>query len=305
MGLCKCPKRKVTNLFCYEHRVNVCEFCLVDNHPNCVVQSYLNWLTDSDYDPNCQLCQQPLQEGETIRLNCLHLLHWRCFDDWAAGFPATTAPAGYRCPCCNKEVFPPINEISPLIEKLREQLKQSNWARAALGLPVLPELARPVTVPKQVYNPPTLPNNVSQNPSFNRSSTPATHLEMEDLSGYSASNADVTFARKKNAAYNQESDTQPLIENDRDDESNKYKRRPVGEWAKGLWKAKYGSNVPQDRLSGRKKILFIIFLAFIVLLTLFIVLKRAGISGENDPMFDPMANPNIRVALEDSRLAHI
>lgn len=32
MGLCKCPKRKVTNLFCFEHRVNVCEHCLVANH---------------------------------------------------------------------------------------------------------------------------------------------------------------------------------------------------------------------------------------------------------------------------------
>jgi hypothetical protein len=33
MGLCKCPQRKVTNLFCYEHRVNVCEHCLMQNHP--------------------------------------------------------------------------------------------------------------------------------------------------------------------------------------------------------------------------------------------------------------------------------
>lgn len=32
MGLCKCPKRKVTNLFCFEHRVNVCESCLVTGH---------------------------------------------------------------------------------------------------------------------------------------------------------------------------------------------------------------------------------------------------------------------------------
>ena len=32
MGLCKCPKKKVTNLFCFEHRVNVCENCLVANH---------------------------------------------------------------------------------------------------------------------------------------------------------------------------------------------------------------------------------------------------------------------------------
>ena len=33
MGLCKCPKRKVTNQFCFEHRVNVCEHCIVQNHP--------------------------------------------------------------------------------------------------------------------------------------------------------------------------------------------------------------------------------------------------------------------------------
>lgn len=32
MGLCKCPKRKVTNQFCFEHRVNVCEHCMVTNH---------------------------------------------------------------------------------------------------------------------------------------------------------------------------------------------------------------------------------------------------------------------------------
>lgn len=33
MGLCKCPKRRVTNQFCFEHRVNVCEHCMVTNHP--------------------------------------------------------------------------------------------------------------------------------------------------------------------------------------------------------------------------------------------------------------------------------
>ena len=32
MGLCKCPKRKVTNQFCFEHRVNVCEHCMVQRH---------------------------------------------------------------------------------------------------------------------------------------------------------------------------------------------------------------------------------------------------------------------------------
>lgn len=37
MGLCKCPQRKVTNIFCYEHRVNVCEHCLMQNHPKVII----------------------------------------------------------------------------------------------------------------------------------------------------------------------------------------------------------------------------------------------------------------------------
>lgn len=312
MGLCKCPKRKVTNLFCYEHRVNVCEFCLVDNHPNCVVQSYLNWLTDQDYDPNCAICKTTLTQGETIRLNCLHLLHWRCFDDWAASFPPNTAPAGYRCPCCSQEVFPPINEVSPLIEKLREQLKQSNWSRNALGLPVLPELKR-AAKPAPYVPPPPQPDD-SQMPKevpvhHNRSATPATHLEMEDTASYSVSNSDVTFARKKNYASESSSDTRPLLQQDRDadNEENKYKRRPTMDWMRGLWRAKHGAGVPQDRASGRKLAIFVMFLALLALVTLITVLKRAGYNGEHnsDPMFDPMANPNIRVAVDDSRLPHI
>ena len=33
MGLCKCPRRRVTPLFCFEHRVNVCESCMISSHP--------------------------------------------------------------------------------------------------------------------------------------------------------------------------------------------------------------------------------------------------------------------------------
>jgi hypothetical protein len=39
MGLCKCAKKKVTNIFCFEHNVNVCEHCLVSDHER--VNSYL------------------------------------------------------------------------------------------------------------------------------------------------------------------------------------------------------------------------------------------------------------------------
>ncbi len=91
MGLCKCPKRRVTNLFCFVHRVNVCEDCMVAQHPRvsdkprtpsvrllilaflhmqCVVQSYLKWLEDSDYDPVCVLCSKNILEGDVVRLVC-------------------------------------------------------------------------------------------------------------------------------------------------------------------------------------------------------------------------------------------
>jgi hypothetical protein len=92
MGLCKCPKRRVTNQFCFEHRVNVCEHCMVQKHPKviiftsnfcqiymyikknsclqCVVQSYLQWLQDSDYNANCPFCDQELTEETCVRLVC-------------------------------------------------------------------------------------------------------------------------------------------------------------------------------------------------------------------------------------------
>ena len=40
MGLCKCAKKKVTNLFCFEHHVNVCEYCLVSDHERVIFIIY-------------------------------------------------------------------------------------------------------------------------------------------------------------------------------------------------------------------------------------------------------------------------
>lgn len=36
----------------------------------CIVQSYLQWLQDSDYSSNCRLCNTPLASRETTRLVC-------------------------------------------------------------------------------------------------------------------------------------------------------------------------------------------------------------------------------------------
>ncbi|VDM34239.1 unnamed protein product [Hydatigera taeniaeformis] len=130
MGLCKCKRKKVTNLFCFEHRVNVCEFCLVTNHPKCVVKSYLHWLKDSDYSPQCSLCLQDLDNGEDcVRLLCLDIFHWRCLDNYASQLPAATAPAGYVCPSCSMCIIPLMNQGGPVAELLRQKLLSAKWAK--------------------------------------------------------------------------------------------------------------------------------------------------------------------------------
>ncbi|XP_022333984.1 zinc finger protein-like 1 homolog [Crassostrea virginica] len=152
MGLCKCPKKKVTNLFCFEHRVNVCENCLVANHSKCVIKSYLQWLQDSDYNPNCSLCHNTLndnQYGDCIRLTCYDIFHWPCLNQYAQQFPANTAPAGYTCPTCNAGIFPPQNMVSPVADKLKSLLSTVNWARAGLGLPLIDGPQEPSLPPPQ------------------------------------------------------------------------------------------------------------------------------------------------------------
>lgn len=139
MGLCKCPKRKVTNLFCFEHRVNVCEHCLVENHARCVVQSYLNWLKDSDYNPDCQLCSKHLATGNVVRLLCYDVFHEACLDKFYRKLPPNTAPAGYKCQMCESNLFPAPNQAGKVIDQLKECLSKYNWARIGLGMPLIEE----------------------------------------------------------------------------------------------------------------------------------------------------------------------
>ncbi|ETN82141.1 zinc finger, C3HC4 type [Necator americanus] len=208
----------------------------------CVVQSYLQWLTDCDYDTNCSLCERPLADAETIRLQCLHLLHWSCLDEWARRFPATTAPAGYCCPFCREALFPAMNQTSPMIDELRTKLQQANWARAGLGLPLLPEL-EPTSLPPQQAHRPTS-NSTSGPPHFN------------------------------------------VVNNDG--------HFPVQSHAN---RAKYGSSTP-DHFTGYKRVLIIALFLFLLLVTVIVVLTKAGIGAAEDPLLDPMNNPNIRVAVE-------
>lgn len=166
MGLCKCPKKVVSNLFCFDHRVTVCESCLVLNHRKviaknftikfptnshssksfqlfqCVIKSYLQWLKDSDYDSTCSLCGTNLEDEDCIRLICYDLFHKKCLNERQAALPANTAPSGHSCPSCTAIIFPPQNLVSPVADALRIWLSQVTWGRNELNLPMVRRLNR-------------------------------------------------------------------------------------------------------------------------------------------------------------------
>ena len=49
--------------------------------------------------------------------------------------PPNTAPAGFECPGCSKPIIPIGNAAGPVVDALKEHLKNAAWARPGLGLP--------------------------------------------------------------------------------------------------------------------------------------------------------------------------
>lgn len=147
MGLCKC--RTVTTLFCFEHRRNVCERCVVTDHPQCVVKTYLQWLQDSEFDPNCLLCHQPFSadhhhddngagtdaiQRKVIRLPCFDLFHWDCLERELAQGDSRSSLYKSKCPLCRTPVWPLTpgeasnQPWSPLLVQIHGILSTSSFA---------------------------------------------------------------------------------------------------------------------------------------------------------------------------------
>ncbi|CAL8267382.1 unnamed protein product [Merluccius merluccius] len=311
MGLCKCPKRKVTNLFCFEHRVNVCEHCLVSNHNKCIVQSYLQWLQDSDYNPNCRLCNHPLNAQDTARLVCYDVFHWACLNELAARLPLHTAPAGYQCPSCQGPVFPPPNLASPVADVLREQLSSVNWARAGLGLPLIEEPAladdsndvtdytdwstfegesthqAPVCVAHSAHE----DRGVAHN-----SSTGAAAPEHSSVDFTTAAPCDSvtmhTASSPRKVYDTRDGGHSSVTQIDFDDD--KYRRRPTLSWFAQILKNRRGSK--KSSLSWRQRVFMFLLVGVLAFLTLIIVMAKLGrASAGSDPNLDPLMNPNIRI----------
>ncbi|XP_068188127.1 zinc finger protein-like 1 [Antennarius striatus] len=321
MGLCKCPKRKVTNLFCFEHRVNVCEHCLVLNHNKCIVQSYLQWLQDSDYNPNCTLCNNPLTAQDTVRLVCYDVFHWACLNDLASRLPLHTAPAGYQCPVCQGPVFPPANLASPIADVLKEQLASVNWARAGLGLPLIEE-------PMAVFEETSVGDvtdytdwstfdaqdkNIYHSHSHNTTHAPPTHSVLppaqEDTGGphkngnhehsvvnFAAATSD-TITIHKASSPRKIYDTRDVghssvTQIDFDDD--KYRRRPALSWFAQILKNRTGGK--RTSFTLKQRIFMLLLVGVLGFFTLIIVMAKLGrASAGSDPNLDPLLNPNIRV----------
>ncbi|KAJ8246947.1 hypothetical protein GJAV_G00257070 [Gymnothorax javanicus] len=324
MGLCKCPKRKVTNLFCFEHRVNVCEHCLVSNHSKCIVQSYLQWLQDSDYNPNCQLCSIPLASQDTIRLVCYDVFHWSCLNELAAHLPLHTAPAGYQCPACQGPVFPPSNLESPVADVLRERLSSVNWARAGLGLPLIEETVEEQNDASQDvtdYNswssfdsPPLQAVDAHPSQSYNAGPgppPPSTALDFgmtHDNGGLATQthpvvsvnmpvvNESITIhsASTPRKVYDTRDMGQHSSVTQIDFDDDKYRRRPTLSWFAQILKNRTGSK--RTTLTLKQRVLLVLLFGILGFLTLIIVMAKLGrLSADSDPNLDPLLNPHIRV----------
>ncbi|XP_013183670.2 zinc finger protein-like 1 homolog [Amyelois transitella] len=300
MGLCKCPKRRVTNQFCFEHGVNVCEYCMVTNHPKCIVQSYLQWLRDSDYNPICEICTKNLSEGECIRLTCYHVFHWACAESRYRSLPQTTAPAGYQCPSCATPVFPPQNLVSPVADVLREKLAGVNWARAGLGLPLLSEdqdlkgaAGRRSTSPidnnqffsSSVDSQRGTPVGASDDESSSRAPNGTAHsiVQISDehkmYEGSSIKRSDsLQGGQAPRKSFKSLDQSKPSSNFDHDE--NKYKQKSTFAWISRWWK----NTLPSSRVrraGGIYRRYWILLFVLIAVMVILLVLSHRDVTEEN------------------------
>lgn len=273
----------MTNLFCFEHHVNVCEECLVRDHSKCVIKSYLNWLEDSDYDPNCQLCQRGLVEGECARLVCYHVFHWSCLNRYASQLPANTAPAGYKCSTCAHCIFPNGNVATPVADALRKHLETVDWGRAGLGLPSFNEDGSP-----------NVSSFVSHNHEHNDASSSFTTSQQNPLNGGSNSNRETTISfdqDSEDAHLEAHSEREPLRRGgdlasaydarmatvgqkkkefsslDSDHTDVKYRRKPFGEWFSRFIRAYLPRPNANDAKAGMRRLFISVLVILVMLLT--------------------------------------
>ncbi|XP_014232772.1 zinc finger protein-like 1 [Trichogramma pretiosum] len=305
MGLCKCPKRKVTNQFCFEHRVNVCENCMVTNHPRCVIRSYLQWLQDCDCNPICTFCEESLSSRESCRLTCYHVYHWACLDAHCRSLSESTENANFQCPECYTEIIPQPNLVSPVADVLREKLTHVNWARTVLGLPMLSNDEE--QKPNNSHNLIDLENSQSMHHAANFSSsrkngsTLSSNLTTNNMHSNNRNSGPPYSVVDMESALANSSSRRTYLEPHNDNKNSsydmdekKYQKRSIISMFKSWYRVHRLRKYTNGSLRKRYAILLAVAIfSFIILMMLFSWLGKLVTDG--DPSYDPMNNPMINV----------
>ncbi|XP_065065109.1 zinc finger protein-like 1 homolog [Rhopilema esculentum] len=326
MGLCKCPKRKVTNQFCFEHRVNVCEFCLTSGHPTCIVKSYLHWLQDSDYNPICTLCGEMLSTGECIRLTCYDVFHWDCINRQALKASEDSKSPEITCSVCKANLIPSEKLVSPVADAVRKKLATVAWGRKKLGLPTMaPAKPTPKFTQDLAKEEVPSPSNLSRKEEVTVNHSSKEHVdgsssavvanlssiddsmeqshvhEMPQASAISQNTyVREMFQNEASAASRRvpEAKKEEKIELSFDHDDDKYRRKGIRHWLSRLFRlrsnVRYAADDPNITFKRVSVIMLLVVLGF---MTVILLLTRAGRTfADHDKHLDPKFNPNIRIS---------
>ncbi|KAI2805503.1 Zinc finger protein-like 1 [Blomia tropicalis] len=322
MGLCKCPKKKVTNHFCFEHRVNVCEFCMTTGaHQTCIVGPYLQWLENSGFESVCSLCKSGLNSFPCIRLCCYHIFHMECLNNYASQLPSNTAPAGYVCPTCTIPIFTSLSGSvkSPVALALEKSLSGIAWAREGIGHGLMGSDSRNtlsnenslISNNNNLHNGSILLNETKMNSGGSNSNfTPkilhnslhnkpnySTPISVSNVTSFISTNSDLSFGSTSSMRSKFDNETRrSLLANDILED--KYRTKSPIEFFSRWLRSRSSYVRNKGTISGLslyKRLIIYGIIAFILLFVLIhFFLKFGRQSADNDPFLDPKYDTNIR-----------
>jgi len=226
MGICKCRKR--TDLFCFVHKKAVCESCIATEHKTCVIKTYVEWLTDSEYENvSCGICKGELSDENVLRLTCLDLFHPECIDVYASSLPAHTAKAGYLCPLCSKALFPSDNS-SPIAQELTKHLAQAAWSNTLVTGKILDSITSPP--PPQQDQKDNVSANIDNSDHDTKQQSQSNSSSMESLSSPPSKRSTAVEVTNVNSESvvgiaSRKPQTKEYVINVNDEDDDKYRKR--------------------------------------------------------------------------------
>ena len=165
MGLCKC--RTVTTLFCFEHRKNVCEKCVLSEHETVPLRK---WHENNLYSASLKVIyngsktvtlipiaisatnlftwktKKPSDSSVSVpRVNLIILSEWQNLDLFHLSCLLRYCQISgdgeeiikVKCPLCNGPVIPSESVSTPLADSVRVGFNQTQWSNI-IALQIVP-----------------------------------------------------------------------------------------------------------------------------------------------------------------------